>query len=88
MSHAAITIDFNYEEGDKGNYTPVVRNFVVSNLKSDKSRYALDVQGFKDAPIFNLRLQDCVFENVAEPNIVRNVKDMELRNVRINGKLV
>ena len=29
VAHAAITIDFNYEEGAKGKYIPVVRNFVV-----------------------------------------------------------
>ncbi|MGH9969728.1 MAG: glycoside hydrolase family 28 protein, partial [Pyrinomonadaceae bacterium] len=88
VAHAAITIDFNYEEGEQGKFTPVVRNFVVRNLRSGKSKYALDVQGFKDAPISNLRLEDCVFENVAQPNIVKNVKNMELRNVRINGKLI
>jgi polygalacturonase len=88
VAHAAITIDFNYEEGEKGKYIPVVRNFSVRNLQSGKSKYALDVQGFKQAPIFNLSLENCVFENVAEPSIVKNVEDLKLRNVRINGKLV
>lgn len=88
VAHAAITIDFNYEEGAKGGFTPVVRNFVVSGLSSGKSRYALDVQGFKDAPIYDLRLADCSFSNVAEPDIINNVKGLTLKNVRINGKLV
>src|SRR5687767_15792023 len=39
--HAAITIDFNYEEGEKGEFTPEVRNFVVEGLHSGKSKYAL-----------------------------------------------
>lgn len=88
VAHAAITIDFNYEEGAKGRFTPVVRNFVVSDLRSGKSKYALDVQGFKDAPIYNLRLSDCSFSNVAEPDIIKNVKGLAFQNVRINGKLV
>jgi polygalacturonase len=88
VAHAAITIDFNYEEGEKGNFTPVVRNFVVSNLTSGKSKYALDVQGFKRAPIFDLRLTNCTFERVLEPSIVKNVVGLHLDNVRINGKLV
>src|ERR687890_208934 len=29
VAHAIITIDFNYEEGAKGGYTPVVRNYDV-----------------------------------------------------------
>jgi len=88
VAHAAITIDFNYEEGEKGKFIPVVRNFVVNDLKSGKSKHALDVQGFKHAPILNLQLENCTFDNVAGPSIVKNVRDLILRNVRINGRPV
>ena len=88
VAHAAITIDFNYEEGEKGKYIPVVRNFVVSDLKSGKSKHALDVQGFKHAPIRDLQLENCTFDNVAEPSIVKNVEGLNLQNVRVNGRLV
>jgi len=88
VAHAAITIDFNYEEGAKGKFTPVVRNFVVNNLRSGKSKHALDVQGFKDAPIYDLRLADCSFNNVAQPDIIKNVQGLTFENVRVNGKLV
>ena len=88
VAHAVITIDFNYEEGAKGKFTPVVRNFVVEDLKSGRSKHALDVQGFEQAPVFNLRLEDCTFDNVASPSIVRNVTNMQLDNVRVNGKPV
>jgi polygalacturonase len=88
VAHAAITIDFNYEEGEKGRFTPVVRNFVVNNLTSGKSKHALDVQGFKDAPIYNLWLTSCSFSNVAEPDIIKNVKGLNFQDVRINGRLV
>jgi len=88
VAHAAITIDFNYEEGEKGKFIPVVRNFVVSDLKSGKSKYALDVQGFKHAPVRNLRLENCTFDNVAEPSILKNVEGLNLQNVRINGRLI
>jgi polygalacturonase len=88
VAHAAITIDFNYEEGAKGKYIPVVRNFVVNGLKSGKSKHALDVQGFKNAPIRDLRLDNCTFDNVAEASIVKNVEGLNLQNVRVNGRLV
>ena len=65
-----------------------MRNFVVKDLRSGKSRRALDVQGFKQSPIYDLRLEDCTFENAAEPSIVKNVEGLAFRNVRINGKLV
>src|SRR6478672_8947045 len=88
VAHAVITIDFNYEEGAKGNFTPVVRNYTVDNLRSAKSKHALDVQGLAGAPIVNLHLKDCTFENVAEGNIVKNVQDATLENVKINGRKV
>ncbi len=88
VAHAVITIDFNYEEGKKGRHTPVVRNFVVENLRSGKSKYALDVQGFEDAPIYGLRLKDCIFENVERGSVVANLKNTVLENVRVNGRVV
>jgi lysophospholipase L1-like esterase len=88
VARAVITVDFNYEEGEKGKFTPVVRNFVVDDLKSGKSPRALDVQGFKQAPIYDMHLTNCTFDNVAEPNIVKNVEGLTFSNVRINGKLV
>lgn len=88
VAHAAITIDFNYEEGEKGKFTPVMRNFVVNDLRSGKSKYALDVQGFKNAPIYDLRLENCTFDQVENPSIVKNVENLVLENVRLNGKVV
>lgn len=88
VAHAVITIDFNYEEGAQGSFTPVVRNYTVDKLRSGKSQYALDIQGFPSAPITNLRLANCTFDNVAEGNIVKNVKDATLHDVRINGRII
>src|SRR5204863_7986164 len=88
VRHAAITVDFNYEEGAKGKYTPVLRNLQVENLKSGKSQYAMDLQGFPNAPISDVRLENCIFDNAAEPSIVKNVRGLELRNVRVNGKVL
>jgi polygalacturonase len=86
VAHAVITIDFNYEEGAKGTFVPVVRNYTVDKLTSTKSVHALDIQGLTGAPIYDLRLKNCTFENVAEPNVVRNVRNAILENVTINGK--
>jgi polygalacturonase len=88
VAHAAITVDFNYEEGPNGKYTPVLRNLQVENLKSGKSRYPMDLQGFSNAPIMNVRLDNCTFEHTAQPSIVKNVQGLELHNVRVNGTLL
>jgi len=88
VAHAVITIDFNYEEGAKGSFTPVVRNYTVEGLTSSKSKHALDVQGLTGAPVYDLRLSNCTFENVAEPNIIKNLSNVTLDNVKINGKQI
>ncbi|MGH9762237.1 MAG: glycoside hydrolase family 28 protein, partial [Blastocatellia bacterium] len=88
VADATITVDFNYEEGRNGPYTPVVRNILVDNLKSGKSVRALDMQGFNDAPISDIRLEHCTFDNVSQANIIKNVRDLELEDVRVNGSLV
>jgi len=88
VAHAVITIDFNYEEGAKGSFTPVVRNYTVNRLRSGKSKHALDVQGLPGAPVIDLRLTNCTFDNVAESSIVKNVKNATFENVKINGRVV
>ena len=88
VADAVVSVDFYYEEGERGGFTPVVRDVVVRNVKSGRSKYALYLRGFKDAPVSDVRLEDCAFDNVARPNVVENVRDLTLRNVRINGKLV
>jgi polygalacturonase len=88
VAMAGLTIDDFYEEGEAGKFVPVVRNVELRNLTMKKAQYALYLRGFKSAPIENVRLVDCDLEGVAKPNVVENVKDLELRNVRINGKLV
>jgi hypothetical protein len=88
VSHAVLTIDFNYEEGAGGPFTPVVRDVQVEAVVSGKSLYAIDAQGLENAPIYDVALRDCDFRNVAEPIIVKNVKGISFRNVKINGKPV
>ena len=88
VAHAVITIDFNYEEGAKGNFTPILRNYSVERLVSEKSKHVVDIQGLANAPIYDLRLDNCTFNNAAEPSIVKNVKGLNLVNVKVNGNVI
>jgi polygalacturonase len=86
VADAVVTIDFTYEEGDRGTHPPVVRNVAVRNVTSRKSNYSLLLRGYPHAPISDVRLTDCVFDNVAKPDVLENVKDVVLSNVKVNGK--
>ena len=88
VSRAVIEIDFNYEEGAKGEHIPVVRNYSVENLTSGKSKHAVDIQGLNNAPIYDVSIKNSTFEAVAEGSVLKNVKGVKLDNVKINGKIV
>ena len=88
VAEAVVTINFFYEEGDAGKYPPVVRDVEVRNVTSRKSQYVLLLRGYPHDPISGVRIVDCTFDGVEKPDLLENVKDIELANVRVNGKLV
>ena len=85
VADAVLQIDFHYEEGAAGKFTPVARNIHMSNVTSEKSNYGVYLRGFPNAPIFDVELEDCTFNNVAKGNVIEHVQGMELENVRVNG---
>ena len=88
MKEAAVLVDFNYEEGDSGQFPPTVRNVFVDNMKCKTCPHVLWLKGYQRSPIQNVHLTNCVFDNAQEANIIENVQGLELKNVIINGKLV
>jgi polygalacturonase len=87
VKEAVLLIDFFYQDIEKGNYKPIVRNINMENVTSRKSQYALFLRGFDDAPITDVRLKNCTLDNVESPNVISNVKNLVLENVKINGEL-
>jgi len=85
---AAVAVDFNYEEGENGPYTPRMRHLVIENLRSGKSRRAVNLQGLKKAHLDDIQLSNCTFENVGNSSVVKYVDGLTLSNVRVNGNIV
>lgn len=88
VSEAVLKIDFYYEEGDKGDYTPIVRNIKLENITSQKSPYAIWIKAYERSPVTNLVLENCVFNNVKNENVTENVSDFFFTRVIINGELL
>jgi polygalacturonase len=86
VASAILSIDFNYEEGNKGSFTPIARDVELLRVTSRKSEYALELRGFPNAPIENVRVIDCHFRNVAKGNLVEHVNRLDLRGTTINGE--
>jgi polygalacturonase len=87
VAKAALQIDFYYEEGPDGPYTPVARNITLAHITMRRAERVLELRGFANAPIRDVSLTDCEFGGVAQPNLVEHVEGLTLRNVTINGKV-
>jgi len=87
VADAVVHADFFYEEGDSGKFPPTLRDVEVRNVTSQRSRYALRLRGYPHAPITDVRVIDCTFDQVAEADALEGVKDIVLTNVRVNGTI-
>jgi polygalacturonase len=76
VADAIVHVDFHYEEGDTGSHPPRVRDIELSGVRSKKSRYGLYLRGYAKAPIENVRLERCVFENVARADVLEHVNGL------------
>lgn len=88
VREAVLKINFFYEEGEKGNYIPVVRNINLENITSQKSEYAIWIKAFKQSPAKNITIKNCVFENVKQRNLIENAEGLRFESVTVNGKEV
>jgi polygalacturonase len=88
VGRAAITCDFNYEEGANGAFTPQLRNVVVERLRVKNAVRVLDSQGLPKAPVNDITLRDCTFDGVTQPSIIKHTRTVNLDKVRVNQKLV
>ena len=85
VADAVLSIDFTYEEGSKGSFTPVARDIVMRNVTSRHSKYGVNLRGFSDAPIERVRIVDCRFDGVQSGNVIENVNGLEAPGTTVNG---
>ena len=87
VAEAVVDADFFYEEGETGGFTPVLRDVEVRTSRAGRASTRSMLRGYAQAPIVDVRIVDCTFDGVAQPDVVEGVRDLALSNVRINGQL-
>lgn len=87
VAEAVVTADFYYEEGDSGAFPPTLRHVELRNVTSRRSRYGLLLRGYAHAPISDVRIVDCRFDDVAEGDLAEGVRDLVYADTRVNGVL-
>jgi polygalacturonase len=82
----AIVINFYYEEGDAGEFDPIVRDIVIENLDIENARRVFQVRGFARDPIRDMTLSDVRVASAGVIGIVEHVDGFVTDNVIINGR--
>lgn len=77
-------LDYPGELG--GNYPPVYRDIVFSDITVASATTGLDIHGPADAPLSDVTLRDVTVEEVETPMILENVEDLRFDNVRFGDQ--
>ena len=80
VSEGVLSINLQYWN-ESGEFYPVVRNIVMENVTSQKSRYPVYLVGLEEAPIESIYLKNCKFFNAQEPSVIEHVQEILLLNV-------
>lgn len=79
-------LDYPGELG--GNYPPVYRDIVFSDITVASAKTGLDIHGPADAPLSDVTLRDVTVEKVETPMVLENVEDLRFDNVRFGDQYV
>jgi polygalacturonase len=81
-----LLIDYNYGEGNSGNYPPTVTGVNLSRWAVTSAVQGWNIQGYANDPVGTVRLRDITISGpLSKDDIAAYVTDLELTNVVING---
>ena len=78
VREAALRINFHYQEGDKGDFPPKVRNIFMTNVHCYKSKYPWHIRGYDHNPIQNVVLTDCTFDNTEKEGLTEGIQGLKI----------
>jgi unsaturated rhamnogalacturonyl hydrolase len=82
VKEAVVRINLQYDK-DRGDQHPTVRNIHLQNVTSEKSGRPFYFVGLENAKITNVVIEDCTFQNAAQPSVFEHVGDVRLVNFRL-----
>jgi len=83
VAEAIITVDFLYQEGPNGPFSPVVRNVSLENVTSAKSPRVFYIANIPSGTIDDIRLKNCVFNGIETAEVVSGAGRIILENVKL-----
>jgi polygalacturonase len=82
----SISCSYHIEKEGQGKFLPTIKNVYLSNITSNKSTFAIWLEGIKgEQCVDNINLDNCVFSGVAQKNYVSSIGKVTLKNTILNG---
>jgi polygalacturonase len=90
VKEAVIKINCRYEPQEgQGNYPPLVQNIFISDVTSQKSKYAVYMLGIKNQVCINdIYISGCEFSGVEKESNLQETGRVIFDNTKINGVLI
>jgi polygalacturonase len=86
VNESILHVNFYYDEGDVGEFTPIVKNIFIDHVISSASQYALWIKGYKRSPVSGIYINDCRFNGVEKGNLLSEVTNLTIENSYINDE--
>lgn len=88
-NEAIVKVELNYfmhlEKCDE-TYIPIVRNIQLENVNSEKSDYAVNIDGLVNGEnVYNFHFRNCNFNGVKYGNKIIGAKDFDFENCYLNS---
>jgi polygalacturonase len=83
VAEAVLTVDFQYEEGARGAFPPVVRNIFLDALTVQSTPRVFFIAGFPGATIDRIRLAHSTIAGLSAPERVEHAGQIELDQVEL-----
>jgi len=85
VRETVLKIDLFYENGE-GNNIPQVRNILLENVNSYKSKFAYWIKGIEGNSVDGIHFKNCSFNNVESKFFEENALNLTFDHVTINGE--
>ncbi len=81
-----LKCEMDYKNVTAGKFPPTFRNIHMQRVTCKQAANAIDCQGLTGNPVSGVELTEITVDTSAKPLATKNVAEMSLKNVRVNGK--
>jgi hypothetical protein len=84
-----IKFEPDYKHESKYNFPTLFKGFTIENVKADSvAGTGIDISGFDLLPVQDVTIRSVEIKNTPAPFVVKNARNINFRNVIINGDKV